>query len=73
MLIWKHAIPAMIKKSVNRKTKLHRRKGKVISSYKQPYSNILEVLVLLEDFLDSPILITVLPPLILLEVNNKRE
>lgn len=50
MLIGKHAIPAMIKKSVNRKTKLHRRKVKVISSYKQTYSNILEVLVLLEDF-----------------------
>lgn len=50
MLILKHAIPAMIKKSVDRKTKLHKRKVKVSSSYKQPYFNVLEVLVLLEVF-----------------------
>lgn len=50
MLILKHAIPAMIKKSVDRKTKPHKRKVKVSSSYKQPYFNILEVLVLLKVF-----------------------
>lgn len=43
-------IPAKIKGSVNSKTKLHRRKVKVISSYRQTYFSSLEAAVLLEEF-----------------------